>query len=387
VEWSRALGGSGNETAYSAAPSPDGGAVLALGSSSPDGDFGPALGEFDAWIVKIGADGTLGWKTAMSGSGYDDARWVARASDGGWLALGKSDSPDGPFGAPRGRHGAHDWAGKLDPSGRLLWVRFLDSQSNGPLNLRAAPLPDGGMLVVSAVWKDPETGAAGCGSGERGLRSWRLSDTGEAAEAFCAPLDLSEDFAVAHAPGGGIAVAYRPFDDPDSRSRIAALSPAGEVLWDVRAGNAEGSGHSLSVGLRGGWVGSTANAYGSWLFGVGSDGSGAWSSRVPGNGWVSEVVPAAGGMLAVGTVPPEGGGDGGDEGDLQAFLTDRSGNVLWSAVMGGSATDAGLAAADLSEGGHLVAGSTESRDGALESVTPPGLPDRLSFVWVVKFKL
>ncbi|MDR1082070.1 MAG: PQQ-binding-like beta-propeller repeat protein [Deltaproteobacteria bacterium] len=378
VEWARIYGGSGTDRVETAAATPDGGAVLAVSSSSPDGDFGPALGGDDVWIVRIAPDGEMLWKTALAGSGYDYVGWVAPAPDGGFLAVGNSESKDGSFAFPRGKYGSDDWAAKLDASGAVQWIKFADSLKTPYINVRAAPLTDGGMLVASAWAEGGNARIPGCEVG--GIRVWTISAGGEDGDSFCAPLDLRGPFSFARAPGGILAAAYPASGGGNFPPRIAAFTPEGELLWDVPAAQASGTPVSLAPVPGGGFVGASGLDDGrSWLVGTGADGRGAWSAESPG-GHVSAIVPSGGGFLAVGVIREDG------DFNLQAFRTDAAGSVLWTTVLGGSGVDEGTAAAELADGGLLAAGYTTSGDGDLENLKPAGRPGGGLSAWVVKFR-
>ncbi|MDR1041972.1 MAG: hypothetical protein LBR80_17760 [Deltaproteobacteria bacterium] len=127
VAWAVLLGGSGEDEFTAAAAGPDGGAALAVRSDSPDGDFGPSRGGSDAWVVRLGPDGAVRWKTRIAGSGNEGVFWLSADADGGWLALGTSTERDGDFDLPAGARFSEEWAAGLDASGTLLWVKFLDS--------------------------------------------------------------------------------------------------------------------------------------------------------------------------------------------------------------------------------------------------------------------
>jgi hypothetical protein len=127
--WQRNHGGSGNDHANSVQKTDDGGYVLAGVTSSNDGDVsGNHGGISDAWIVKLSEDGDIQWQRCFGGSGGDQLNAIRQTSDGGYLAVGFTDSDDGDV---SGNHGGSDaWVIKLDPVGELQWQRCLGGSGN-----------------------------------------------------------------------------------------------------------------------------------------------------------------------------------------------------------------------------------------------------------------
>jgi hypothetical protein len=400
IEWSLILGGSGSDLFTAAAAAPDGGAALAAESDSSDGDFGPTLGGTDAWIVRLAPDGSVQWMTRIAGSDNEWVEWLSAAEDGGWLALGFSLSADGDFVVPQGKNGSRRWAARLDSSGKLLWLRFLDAPEHEHSWPVAVAQPDGGLLIAHLILKAKD-GVPADGF-ETGLQVSRIAPAGRLSKAFFAALPVSEsshvwELAAAAGPEGDLAVAYRAADGGSYPLHVAAFSPAGKLLWDSPAGDdadaadigrdlaespdeSPGNFYRLMALPEGGWTGSATDRKLSWLFGVASDGSDAWTARVPRNGIVRDIDLADGGLLSAGYIL---GGRDGDE-DLLAILTDQSGAFQWSAVLGGSGNDAANTAAGLSDGGLLIAGHTESRDGHLTAWEPSGQAEGTPSAWAVK---
>jgi len=86
--WQRDHGGDGWDFLYSAAATPDGGAVLA-GLSYSEGLAGVA------WILRVDAEGDTLWTTHLAGAGYTDARSVKVTPDGGFVIAGRRTDETG----------------------------------------------------------------------------------------------------------------------------------------------------------------------------------------------------------------------------------------------------------------------------------------------------
>lgn len=79
VEWSKTVGGSNNDAAYSIRQTIDGGYIF-LGYTN---SFGTGM-----YLVKIDGTGNMQWSKTFSGTGYYTARAVRQTSDGGFILAG-----------------------------------------------------------------------------------------------------------------------------------------------------------------------------------------------------------------------------------------------------------------------------------------------------------
>lgn len=86
LQWSKHFGGDGYEEAYGLAATADGGYVISGFSTS----F--STNNDDAYLVKINSDGNLAWSRAYGGTRQDRAYAVAQANDGGFILTGTTAS-------------------------------------------------------------------------------------------------------------------------------------------------------------------------------------------------------------------------------------------------------------------------------------------------------
>jgi hypothetical protein len=111
IEWQKTLGGSGNDWATSVQQTTDGGYIVAGGTYSTDGVIRGNHGSLDAWVVKLDGNGNMQWQKALGGSGSDSAWSVQQTTDGGYIVAGFTKSNDGDV---TGNHGSADfWVVKL----------------------------------------------------------------------------------------------------------------------------------------------------------------------------------------------------------------------------------------------------------------------------------
>ncbi|MBI3147992.1 MAG: IPTL-CTERM sorting domain-containing protein [Betaproteobacteria bacterium] len=105
--WNRVIGNADADDFWGLAATSDGG-VIAAGSTRPGG------GTYDGWLVKLSSAGAVTWQRRYTGAGGDAFSQVRQTADGGYVAVGYTDS----FGA------AYDlWVVKTDPSGAITWQR------------------------------------------------------------------------------------------------------------------------------------------------------------------------------------------------------------------------------------------------------------------------
>ena len=102
VVWQRTYHGGGDGYAHAVQPTADGGFIVAASLLRQ-------VGGFDAWVLKVDANGNIVWQKTYGDYGEDTARSVQVTPDGGYLVAGWTDS----FGL------ANAWVLKLDASGNV----------------------------------------------------------------------------------------------------------------------------------------------------------------------------------------------------------------------------------------------------------------------------
>lgn len=144
-QWSRCLGGSGNDYAGDVKQTVDGGYIIVGSTWSNDGDVSGNHGESDGWLLKLDGTGQLLWQHCYGGSEEEGMASVSLDEDGGYFAVGSSRSNDGDL---SGYHGGGDiWAMRLDPMGALLWSRLIGG-SGYEEGIGLASTQGGGCIVI-----------------------------------------------------------------------------------------------------------------------------------------------------------------------------------------------------------------------------------------------
>jgi hypothetical protein len=111
LQWTRTIGGPGDEIGNSLIQTSDGGYVIAGLTYS----FG--AGEDDVYVVKLDAHGNLQWTKTIGGKNIEEGISLIQTSEGGYAIAGITTS----FGA-----GGHDvYVVKLDAHGNLQWTKTI----------------------------------------------------------------------------------------------------------------------------------------------------------------------------------------------------------------------------------------------------------------------
>jgi hypothetical protein len=134
VQWQKRFGGSGLETASSIKQTSDGGYIVAGYTYSNDGDVNGNHGDHDYWILKLDSDGNFQWQKCLGGSQTDYAHSIETTTDGGYIMAGISNSSDGDV---TGNHGDFDfWVVKLGADAALpVTLLNFSGEVNGKQNL------------------------------------------------------------------------------------------------------------------------------------------------------------------------------------------------------------------------------------------------------------
>jgi len=154
--WERTFGGPATDWASSAVETRDGG--LALGGYTQAASGAP----YDFWVIKLNAEGELLWERTFGGPATDWATAIAETRDRGLVVVGHTES--------KGAGAADFWVVKLDAGGELIW-----DQTFGGADLDYASAVtasgDGGAVVAGL------TGSAGAGGLD--IRVLKLDARGE----------------------------------------------------------------------------------------------------------------------------------------------------------------------------------------------------------------
>jgi hypothetical protein len=148
IEWKKALGGSGTETAHRLIYHNDGTALIVASTTSTNGDAAGHHGSTDIWLVKIDGSGAVLWQKPLGGTAGDEYRYIDVLSDNSYILTGYTNSNDGDV---FGNHGGEDiWVVKISTSGNIEWQKTLGGTgSDRPRFIM--PMPDGDFVMVGST--------------------------------------------------------------------------------------------------------------------------------------------------------------------------------------------------------------------------------------------
>lgn len=137
IEWQKAFGGTKIEEGRSIISASDGSSIVAGYSNSVNGDVTGNHGDYDIWILKLNANGTIAWQKTLGGTDTDQAMQVMPAKDGGYTVAGYTSSINGDV---TGNHGDVDtWIVRLSAGGSVVWQKTLGgTMTDGALALATA---------------------------------------------------------------------------------------------------------------------------------------------------------------------------------------------------------------------------------------------------------
>jgi uncharacterized delta-60 repeat protein len=343
--WSRTFGGSEWDECYSITQTSDGGYVLAGYTES----FGS--GRQDFWLVKTNANGDSLWSRTYGGSERDECRSVRQTSDGGYILAGETES----FGAGR----TDFWLVKTDENGTLLWSRtFGGSDLDGCRSLLLAS--DGGYLL-----------AGNTDSYASGSAMWLLKTNGAGDSLWSRTYGSYMDWcqSALQTSDGGYLLAGGTMSVGTSDYLLAKTDANGESLWShTYGGIGNDDCQEVLQTSDGGYIlAGQTESFGTgiheqpdfWLVRIDGSGTQLWD-RTFGGADIEEcnaaIQSSDGGYLLGGYTWSRGAG----QNDFLLVKADADGTELWRRTYGGHAGDECLSMAQTFDGGYILAGVTES---------------------------
>ncbi len=295
------------------------------------------------------------WTRTYGGAGADSAFCVQPTADGGFIAVGGTDS----YGA--------GWSDilllKTDSDGDTLWSRIyggIDSDFARCVRQTA----DGGYIVAGGTYS--------YGGGEADIYLIRTDSIGDTLWTFTYGDTLDETaYSVVEADDGGFVVAgyYYGFFNTSSYFLLMKVDSGGDFQWVNPISNWGFSGaHCIDKTSDGGYIatGYTGLGYtnGGEVFLVKIDDEGrlVWEKTIGGTQTdIGNSVRQTrdGGFIAAATTHSFGAGYS----DFYLIRTDPSGDTLWTKTFGGPYEELGQSVIECPDGGFIIAGTTFSYSG------------------------
>jgi hypothetical protein len=272
----------------------DGGYVFA-GEKGSDFDFSTK----NLYLAKTDGQGVLSWSRTFGGDEGQTARHVAQCRDGGFIAVGYTDS-----GSSR-----NVFVARTDSTGNTLWTKSYDAEGGDDEGHAICVLTDGYAIAGSCIREE--------GFGHMGMDVWffKIDDAGNKISGsdrfYDSPMPgWYRAYAMEQTRDGGFIMTGRA--EPNAVS-VIRISEDGAVQWSYAYGT--GVGYAVR------------------------------QAKSPDNGFI----------VAGSTTPFDS-----EESDVLIIKLDPAGNLQWGKAVGGPGRDVGKGIALTPDGGYLIAGVTTS---------------------------
>ncbi|MEO6131565.1 MAG: hypothetical protein ABIQ02_06940, partial [Saprospiraceae bacterium] len=356
------IGGTSNETPFSAQQTSDGGYVVAGDSySSNSGTLTGIInnGNLDMYIAKLDGNGTILWQKLLGGNNYESATSIQQTNDGGFIIVGTSNSSNTGTLTGLTNHGGYDdWIVKLDGNGTIAW-QFLYGGSGDDYAQSVQKISNGGFIV--AGYSNSSNSGTLTGLTNFGLRDYWIYKLDE----------------------NGVIVWQYLFGgtQDDEAYGITESTDQGFII----AGKSNSSNTGTLMGV-------TNNGFADyWILKLNSTGNLIWQRLLGGN---DDEIPytidkTLDGGAFVGGYSRSASNTGtltgltnNGQADYLIIRLDDSGNVLWQKLLGGSFDEICWSVKNTNDGGYIAVGnSSSSNTGTLTGITSNGDDD----FWVIKF--
>ncbi len=298
VKWSKVIGGSGIDQAYSIVQSRDGGFAVTGYTNS----F--ARGTEEVWVIKLDSNGTLKWSESIGGSAADQGKCIIQTRDGGYAIGGYSTS----FGSG----GPGDfYVIKIDSNGVGQWTETIGGGGDDGVPYTIIQSKDGGYA----------------------LAGYTLSYGAGNADVYVVKLDSAGNLKWTRTVGGPLG---------DAGYSICETYDKGYAITGYEAETTFGAG-SDDV----------------YLIKLDSLGNLLWTKTLGGTkndqGW-SIIQSKDSGLVIAGFTASFGAGSQ----DIYLAKTNASGTLLWDRAVGGLPTDYGYCVVQTHDGGYAVGGYTDT---------------------------
>ena len=412
IEWQKSLGGTGNEYASSIIQTTDGGYVIAASSNSNNGNVTGNHGNYDYWLAKLNSTGNLQWQKSLGGTGDDFATSIIQIADGGYVVAGVTNSNNGDV---TGNHGFSDgWVLKLNSdAGVTFWKKAFGGTNYDVINT-IIPTTDGGYIFAGN--SSSNNGDVPGNNGyvdywivkinSDGNIQWKKNLGGTGDDRATSIVQTTD--------GGYVVAGYAENNNGDVTGNhggkdywILKLNTDGGIIyWKKSFGglNQElpasmvktSDGGFILAGLAASNDGDVSGSHGGdeyWIVKVNSTGDLQWQKALGGSSadiGSSIIQTTDGGYLVVGSSASNDGqvtghhpssgsaGEGPFSYDCWAVKLSSTGNIQWNKSLGGSGVDHGNSVIQTTDGGYIIAGSSNSNNGDVTGNN--GGED----VWIVK---
>jgi len=352
---------------------------------------------------------SIEWQKCFGGSSEDFTSLIKQTNDGGYIIVGGSESNDGDV---SGHHGDSDyWIVKLTSGGAIDWQKcFGGSGSDWASSIQQTS--DGGYIVAGGSESNDGDVTGHHGSSgtmdywilklnTRGSIEWQESLGGSNRD-YATSIQQTSD-------GGYIVAGYSSSNNSDvtgnlggSDSWIVKLTSTGSIQWQKSlGGSSDDSAESIQQTSDGDYIvagGSESNdgdvtghhsssdTMDYWIVKLTSGGAINWQKSLGGSGYdLANLIQqtSEGGYIVAGQSDSKDGDVTGNHGGHDYWIVKlaSTGSIEWQKCFGGSGWDQYTSIQQTSDGSYIVAGYSSSNGG---DVT--GNHGGYDY-WVVKLKI
>jgi hypothetical protein len=358
LQWTKTIGGPGDEIGFSLIQTSDGGYAIA-GST---GSFG--AGWYDVCAVKLDANGNLQWTKTIGGKDFEGGYSLIQTSDGGYAIAGYTES----FGA-----GGRDvYVIKLDAKGNLQWTKTIGGLDD-EIGHSLIQTSDGGYAIAGSTY------SFGAGWADvyvvkldaNGNLQWTKTIGGK---------DFEAGYSLIQTSDGGYAIAG--YTDSFGAGRedvyVVKLDANGNLQWTKTIGGSKRDwGHSIIQTSDGGYaIAGTTTSFGAggedvYVVKLDANGNLQWTKTIGGendegtlliNAPDDIIQTSDGGYAIAGYTESFGAGNG----DVYVVKLDRNGDACCAVSQTSRVGSGGRllsAAPSIGSGGTLTAPTSSTSSG------------------------
>jgi hypothetical protein len=339
IDWESAYGGRFDEWPANIVPAHGGGYMISGYAFSTDGIVSDNHSSYgDGWLLWIENNGFYRWARCYGGKGVE-AFTCIRQLDTAYIVCGSATSTDGDVTFNHGNVDA--WVLKLSKSGDILWQKTYGGARGDVANCIRQTIDGGYIFCGTTNSTDGDvTGAHDTLQGD--IWVVKLDDTGKIEWQRClggTQTDIGHDI----------------IQTVDSNYIIA-----GETI------SADGD------------ITSNKGSYDAWIIKLDRNGNIIWQKTMGGSRGEScnSIIQTGDGGYVVGATTSSADGDvtflhGRYNNDYWVVKLDDTGKIEWQRSYGGTKNDNANAIIEVSSGGYLINGKTESSDGDIKGYHKP----------------
>lgn len=343
VDFIKILGGSQVDTFQSVTVSSDGGYAALGHTQSVDGDVTDNDSQINKlWLVKTNETGDVLWSKTYGGSEDNRGTKVISTTDGGYAMLGYSESDDNDLTENAGFY--DHWVVKLDAQGTIEWQKsFGFSGSDQALDI--IQTTDGGYFTSGFLDVSASGGDGNDGAQENQDPQQTRTTLHGVGEFWGHKLDAN-----------GVLQWRRYFGGTNNdRAYAAAQAPDGGILM---TGSSESEDFDVSA---------PQGSYDFWAVRIDNTGTLLWEKSLGGSQIeiaYALTTTADGNYIMAGDTRSSDGDVTNFRGSADVWLVkiNDQGELLWETTLGGSNFESARAITPIS-GGYAITGASRSADG------------------------